>query len=76
MDHIYQCGILNPKKTEEIYEKIFNGRLDQQISVFKRFEENFENRKKILEKLKESNHVIHDSDPLYSDLFSNGYGNG
>ena len=27
-----------------IYEQIFNGRLDQQISVFKRFEENFENK--------------------------------
>jgi hypothetical protein len=60
---------------EEIYEKIFHGRLDQQITVLQRFEEIFEKRMKILAKLNDSNHVIHNSDLLYSDLYSNGYGN-
>ena len=76
MDHIYYCEMLNENKPEEIYEKIFHGRVDQQISVLQRFEENFEKRMKILAKLNDSNHVIHNSDPLYSDLYSNGYGNG
>ena len=30
----------------------------------------------IFAKMNNSNHVIHNSDPLYSDLYSNGYGNG
>jgi hypothetical protein len=76
MDHIYYCEMLNQNKPEEIHEKIFHGRLDQQISVLQRFEENFKKRMKILAKLNDSNHMIHNSDPLYSDLYSNGYGNG
>ena len=74
MEHIYYCETLNSNKLEEMYEQIFNGSLDQQIAVFQRFEEIFENRRKILEKLNESNHEIHNSDPLYSDLDCNEYG--
>ena len=44
MEHIYDCEILNQNKPEEMYEQIFQGRLDQQITVFQRFEENFKNR--------------------------------
>ena len=76
MEHIYYCEKLNQNKPEEMYKQIFHGRLDQQVSVFQRFEENFENRMEIIEKRNDSNHVIHNSDPLYSDLYSNGYGNG
>ena len=67
MEHIYYCDSLNKKKTEEIYQQIFQGGLGQQIAVFERFEENFKKRMELLED---------DSDPLYSDLYSNEYGNG
>ena len=49
---------------------------EDQISKYQFFKENFENRMEILEKMNDSNHVIHNGDPLYSDLYSNGYGNG
>ena len=39
MEYIYYCKMLNQNKPEEMYEQIFQGRLDQQISVFQRFEE-------------------------------------
>ena len=76
MEHIYNCEFFNQNKPEENFEKIFNGRIHQQILVFQRFEDNFENRKKIITNMNNSNHEIHDSDPQYSDLYSNGYGNG
>ena len=76
MEHIYYCETLNSNKLEEMYEQIFQGRLDQQISVFQRFEENLENIMEIFAKMNDSNHVIHNSDPLYSHFYSNGYGNG
>ena len=50
MEHIFYCKMLNQNNPEETYEQIFHGKLDQQIAVFQRFEENFENRKKIHEK--------------------------
>ena len=58
MEHIYDCEMLNQNKPEEMYEQIFQGRLDQQITVFQRFEENFKNRMEIFEKINNSNHVI------------------
>ena len=58
MEHIYDCEMLNQNKPEEMYEQIFQGRLDQQITVFQRFEENFKNRMEIFEKMNNSNHVI------------------
>ena len=49
--------MLNQNKPEEMYEQIFQGTLDQQISVFQRFEENFENIMEILEKMNDSNPI-------------------
>ena len=78
MEHIYLCELFNPEKTELSYRHIFVGNLGQQISVFRRFKNNFEVREKMKsEKIEESEeekypHVIPNRDPLYLSLYSNG----
>jgi hypothetical protein len=62
MAHILNCDSLNKKTQEEIYQQIF-----QKITVFERFEEYFKKRMEM--EMNDSNHVIHDSDSLYSDLY-------
>ena len=51
MNHIYQCEFLNEQEAEMEYEKIFNGNLIEQTTVFRRFEQNMKKRNK--EKLKQ-----------------------
>ena len=40
MKHIYECEIYNEEKFELPYEKIYNGNINEQIAVFKKFEQN------------------------------------
>ena len=42
MKHIYECQLLNIEEPSEKYEQIFTGNIEQQIIVFRRFENNFE----------------------------------
>ena len=74
MNHIYSCKILNKEEETIPYNKIFTGNIGEQVSVFKRFQNNMDNREKLLMKKKEGGlHVIPDGDPLYNYLYSNGY---
>ena len=48
MKHIYDCEILNGETKPKIkYEKIYNGEIEEQIEVFRKFEENLEKREKL-----------------------------
>ena len=42
MTHIYNCELLNKKKPNIPYERLFFGNITHQIEVFERFYENFE----------------------------------
>ena len=46
MSHIYSCEYLNIEETELEYEKIFNRNISEQISIFRRFENNLKARNK------------------------------
>ena len=75
MKHIYDWKYLNKEDPGLEYAKLFNGNISEQKCVSKRFEANMKTRNEYIDKLKEeSDHVIHDSDPLYS--VSVEYGNG
>ena len=48
MEHIYVCTLLNNQTIKMPYNKLFNGNIDEQIKVYKRFKNNMnerENRK-------------------------------
>ena len=47
MNHIYECDIYNEEVFSN-YEEIYNGEINEQITIFKRFEENFEKRKLLI----------------------------
>ena len=48
MKHIYDCEILICETKPKIkYEKIYNGEIEEQIEVFRKFEENLEKREKL-----------------------------
>ena len=44
MKHIYECKHFNDKTTEMPFEKIFNGNLNEQKFVYKRFKQNMQTR--------------------------------
>jgi hypothetical protein len=45
MKHIYECDIYNEGEVLPNYEEIYNGEINEQIKIFKKFEENIEKRK-------------------------------
>ena len=47
MKHLYICEQLSSETSELEYEEIYNGNIDEQIRVFRRFEQNFEVRNKL-----------------------------
>ena len=47
MSHIYSCEYLNIEEIQLEYEKLFNGNISEQISIFRRFENNLKARNKI-----------------------------
>ena len=75
MRHIYNCKYLNKEEPRLEYEKLFYGNISELKCISKKNEANMKTRKEYIDKLKEeSDHAIHDSDPLYS--VSVEYGNG
>ena len=49
MSHIYECKILCGNKEQRVkFSKIFNGSLQEQVEVFKKFSENMKTRENIL----------------------------
>ena len=79
MERIYLCKILNKEKEQLIpYKQIFNGNIREQITIFKIFQKNMKERENYLNIERQNNenlHVIPSGDPLYIDLYSNGYNN-
>ena len=47
MSHIYSCQYLNEKKESQPYGNVQNGKLNEQIEIFRRFENNMKERNKI-----------------------------
>ena len=47
MSHIYSCEYLSITEIQLEYEKIFNGKISEQNSIFRRFEHNLKTRNKI-----------------------------
>lgn len=72
MEHIYICKLLNKEEPKLPYSYIFNGNVGEQITVYKRFQCNFEKRENLKDQKEEScPHAIRNRDPLYS--YSNGF---
>ena len=62
MSHIYECDLYNMEEQPTIpYEKIFNGNLNQQITVYKKFKQNMIKREEMNETSDPCDHL----DPLY-----------
>ena len=82
--HIYYSKILNKNKSEtENYSMIYNGSISQQISVFKRFEENFKQREKLLKtkletkrNTEEKEENLPPCDPIVDLLYCKKFSNG
>lgn len=58
MSHIYECQYLNERIPSINFEELNNGRLKDQIGIFKRFEINMEKRKEIKENMKEMKEIL------------------
>ena len=58
MSHIYECQYLNERIPSINFEELNNGRLKDQIGIFKRFEINMEKRKEIKENMKEMKEIF------------------
>ena len=68
MAHIYNCKILNEGVIQnEKYENIFNGNIDQQLKIFKKFEQNLEKREQLQKSRIEPEPPC---DPIKDPLFS------
>ena len=62
MSHIYECDLYNMEEQPTIpYEKMFNGNLNQQITVNKKFKQNMIKKEEINETSDPCDHL----DPLY-----------
>ena len=77
MKHIYSCKLLNKQEEHQLpYKKIFIGNFGEQITIFRIFQNNMKEREKLLKNEKQKNensHVIPCGDPLYNDLYRNGF---
>ena len=87
MSHIYYCKILNKETSELIsYDRIYDGRISEQIRIYHKFEENFERREQLLTVKQEDIQSISicetkkrkkppcdpSVDPLHCTMYSNG----
>ena len=76
MLHIYSCKLLNKNKIIHSYEKVFGRKLYEQIEIYRRFEDNL-NERNLLKK-KTENTKLNDNlpcdqiDPLNFVQSSNG----
>ena len=68
------CEILNPEKHVTEYEEIYSENIQSIKEVYRRFQNNLNERERQLNKNKEFSHAILVSDPLYSTCidYSNG----
>ena len=57
---IYECKIYNKENPQVEFEKIYNGNLNEQKMVFKKFKQNMEKR----EKMNQISHPSEQSDKL------------
>ena len=77
MEHIYSCKLLNKQEEYQLpYKMIFIGNIGEQIMIFRTFQNNMKEREKLLKNEKQKNensHVIPCGDPLYNDLYRNGF---
>ena len=49
MSHIFTCEILNNREENNLkYEDIFNGKLEDKVKIFRKFEENLEIRENLM----------------------------
>ena len=68
MEHIYTCNKLNKETVKLPYQKIFSGNIEEQIYIFRRFQNNFEIRNYLIRKQDQTSpHVILNCDPLIYD---------
>ena len=51
--HIYNCAILNENKPKVKYEELYNGSLQDQISIFERIESNMKKREQLKQTVKD-----------------------
>ena len=74
MKHVYMCQILNPEKSLTEYEEVYSENIHSIKEVYRRFQNNLNERERQLNKNKEFSHAILVSDPLYSTCidYSNG----
>ena len=74
MSHIYYCEKLNNGNKPSLkYEEIFRGKVEHQIKIFEKFEENLKIRENMKEKKNEDLKTPCDlSDPLSCIVDSNG----
>ena len=76
MEHVYTCTMLNSKKTVVKFQEMYSSNTKLISEVNKRFQNNMKNREEIMdqneEETKLKTHVILSSDPLYSNVYSNG----
>jgi hypothetical protein len=71
--HLYMCTLLNNETTEMPYQKLFNGNINEQIEVYKRFVNNMSEREKTKNKNEEEDnlsHAIPHWEPQSSDIES------
>ena len=72
MQHIYSCELLNSEKVDLSYNRLYNGTLQQQLKVFKRFQNNYETLEQMKTDKSEkenSSHAIPDGEPLFSVIY-------
>ena len=46
MKHIYECKQLNTNPIKICYEKVYNGNIDEETEILRRFQSNLETRRK------------------------------
>ena len=76
MEHVYTCVMLNSEKTVVKFQEIYSSNTKLISEVNSRFQNNMKNREEMMDQneveLKLKTHVILSSDPLYSNVYSNG----
>ena len=74
--HIYICKLLNKEQVEISYNQLYNGSIENQIRVYKRFKQNMNERETLKTENDSKNlpHVIPKVDPQSSGYeYCNGF---
>ena len=62
MLHVYSCKLLNKNEIIHSYEKVFGRKLYEQIEIYRRFEDNLNNRNRL--KIQTENTKQNDNFPM------------